>query len=322
MNHPTLVMLIGLPGSGKSTFAEQYRALDYHIHSSDAIREELSGDVNNQKINELVFTTLHKRIKEDLSQGISCVYDATNLSYKRRMGFLNDLGNLRFKCWKRAVFIATPYEVCLEQNEGRDRTVPEHVLERMYRNFDPPYYYEGWNEVLIHYNKPEYRELYKTPEQFIYDTCDFDQQNKYHSETLGDHCMLAGTYVAEKYPVDKSLDRTTLIQAAQLHDNGKPFCKVFVDAKGKPSEGAHYYDHEHVGAYNSFFYDTPLADKAYLAVLIRWHMQMHFIDKQPHTMPKYEQLFGKKMWRDMSYLHKADKEAHSSEAAKQSIATL
>jgi predicted kinase len=88
-------MCIGLPGSGKSyqaeRFAEQY---DANIHSSDAIREELSGDINNQDINDLVFKTLHSRIKEDLCNGKNCIYDACNISYKRRKAFLQELKNI------------------------------------------------------------------------------------------------------------------------------------------------------------------------------------------------------------------------------------
>lgn len=59
-----LYFVCGIPGSGKSSWAEANKEkLDFVIHSSDAIREEL-GDINDQSKNELVFTTLHKRIKK------------------------------------------------------------------------------------------------------------------------------------------------------------------------------------------------------------------------------------------------------------------
>lgn len=317
MSFPTLVMLIGLPASGKSTLANQYKVLNYNIYSSDAIREELGGSETNQNINQLVFTTLHKRIKADLAAGISCVYDATNISYKRRMAFLRDLNVI---CFKKAIVVATPYEVCLLQNQKRERKVPEFVIERMYRNFDMPYYYEGWHEIAIHYNMPEYRWLYNTPQRFIEDVYDFDQQNKYHSETLGRHCELAADYVTTYVQAKQIMGSraSVLLDAALLHDNGKPFCQTFMDMKGALCESAHYYDHEHVGSYNSLFYDTVLTDRLYLAVLIRWHMQMHFIDKQPHTQEKYKKLFGPSLWRDLIILHKGDKEAHNSESSKES----
>lgn len=315
MSIPIFVMLIGLPGSGKSRLAEDYRALGYSVHSSDDIREELSGDVNNQKINTLVFDTLHSRIKEDLKNQKNCVYDATNISYKRRKAFLNEIK--KYFCYKRAVLVATPYEVCLEQNELRERKVPEEVIERMYKNFDPPHYYEGWNEILIHYNYPEYRTLYKTPAQFIFDTIDYNQDNRYHTETLGEHCRLTTSYVIEHCPEDSRTSPICLAEAASLHDNGKPFCKTFKDARGKPCDSAHYYSHEHVGAYNAFFYDVSATDRLYISVLIRWHMQMHFIDKQPHTQEKYKQLLGNTLWNDLSLLHKGDLEAHNNIESKE-----
>lgn len=312
MSLPTLVMMIGLPGSGKSHLAKSYKAMGYNVHSSDEIREELSGDVNRQDINTDVFNLLHKRIKEDLSNGISCVYDATNMSYKRRMGFLDQIKGIR--CWKKAMFVATPYEVCLERNDDRERKVPEFVIERMYRKFDPPYYYEGWNEIEVYYGDTAFKSAYKTPGTFIEHTMDYDQQNKYHSETLGAHCLQCMEYVVDHYDEDYVSQSflTTLYSAACLHDCGKPFCQTFKDAKGKDCDSAHYYDHEHIGGYNIFFYDMPMVDKLYASVLVRWHMQMHFIDKQPHTQEKYKNLFGYALWRDLTYLHKGDLKAHSS----------
>ena len=68
---PTLLMLCGIPASSKSTIAEKY-VKDHKntiIHSSDALREELFGNVNDQNNNEVLFTELHRRIKADLSAG-------------------------------------------------------------------------------------------------------------------------------------------------------------------------------------------------------------------------------------------------------------
>jgi predicted kinase len=80
MNKPTIFITVGLPGSGKSTWMENHKEeLDMIIHSSDAIREEF-GNINDQSKNDLVFQTLHNRVKEDLLNGKNVCYDATNLS--------------------------------------------------------------------------------------------------------------------------------------------------------------------------------------------------------------------------------------------------
>ena len=85
-NKPEFIMLVGLPGSGKSTLTKRYK--EYKVHSSDDIREELTGDVNRQDINSLVFKILHNRVKEDLLNGQSVIIDSTNISSKPCFQFL------------------------------------------------------------------------------------------------------------------------------------------------------------------------------------------------------------------------------------------
>ena len=311
---PEFVMLVGLPGSGKSYLADILFAKKYSIHSSDEIRKELSGDINNQNINSQVFQTLHRRIKDDLKNGISCVYDATNINYKKRMSFLQELNKIQ--CFKRCIIIATPYEVCLMQNEQRERKVPEQVIERMYRNFDVPYYFEGWDNIELFYAKDSYKEAYGDWSYFVFDTLTYNQDNKYHIETLGEHCRKCKEYV-ENYNNKTTLKGTHIAHAqrvaAALHDCGKPFCKTFEDTKGNITESAHYYNHEKVGSYNSLFYETetqltPI--RLYIAALIRWHMQMHFIDNQPHAKGKYIKLLGEEFYKELEVLHNGDKQAH------------
>jgi predicted kinase len=97
-----LIMMVGLPGSGKSTKAQElskeYNAV---IHSSDKIREELFGTMDTQDGNDLVFQTLHKRVKSDLRDGKNVIYDACNISYKRRMTFLQEIKKI--ECEKIAI---------------------------------------------------------------------------------------------------------------------------------------------------------------------------------------------------------------------------
>lgn len=141
------IMLVGLPASGKSTYAEVLKEQGYSVHSSDAIREELTGDVNSQDKNTDVFSVLHKRIKSDLENGISCVYDATNVSMKRRKVFLDEIR--KFECTKKCILFVVPVEMCQVRNQNRERKVPDEVYDRMLKNFWVPYYYEGWDEIEI-----------------------------------------------------------------------------------------------------------------------------------------------------------------------------
>ena len=139
MDKVYFLMLVGLPASGKSTkakdFAKQYNAT---IFSSDALREEMFGNVNDQEHNQELFAELHKRIKDCLSSGKSAIYDATNLNYKRRMAFLAELKNI--PCEKVCVVMATPVTICQMRNEVRERKVPISVISRMYKSFHIPYW--------------------------------------------------------------------------------------------------------------------------------------------------------------------------------------
>ena len=85
------IMMVGLPGSGKSTAARELSIRENAVlHSSDDLREELFGNADSQYRNDLLFQELHKRINRDLTDGKSIVYDATNLSYKKRKTFWKD----------------------------------------------------------------------------------------------------------------------------------------------------------------------------------------------------------------------------------------
>lgn len=120
MEKPTFVMMVGLPGSGKSTLAKDIKDT-YHgtIFSSDSIREELTGSEECMDQDKEVFQTLHRRIKEYLieHQGTDgcAIYDACNISYKKRIAFLRELKKI--DCRKVCYFVWTPYKMCLEQNK-------------------------------------------------------------------------------------------------------------------------------------------------------------------------------------------------------------
>ena len=298
------ICMVGLPASGKSTYAialsKQYNAT---ICSSDRIREELFNDINDQAHNTDVFNELHKRIKNYLQNGQSVIMDSTNISYKQRMSFLQQLNNI--PCEKICVLMATPYEECLRRNKQRDRKVPEHVIERMYRTFDVPWYYEGWDEIWVEYASGSENSL-GWAREWIEGVKEYNQDTKYHTLTLGEHCRQATKYIMDN--VTDGINLSALRYAAMIHDCGKPFCKTFTNTKGETTTQAHYYGHEHVGSYDSLFYETTCYNLR-VAILIRWHMQLYFI-KEEKTLNKYLKLWGEELYHDLLNLHKADKAAH------------
>lgn len=306
MNKPKFFMMCGLVASGKSIRAKKL-AKEYNatIFSSDALREELFNNVNDQEHNQELFVELHRRIKECLKSGKNACYDATNLSYKKRMAFLQELKNI--PCEKICVLMATPYEECLKRNALRERKVPEYVIERMYRQFDPPYWYEGWDNIKVEWSS---NTQFKSITDWLSSAEDFNQDNPYHSLTLDRHSEKTLDYV---FIVASGMDDRSIAlrNAAVLHDNGKYFCKTFKNSKGDITEHAHYYNHEHVGSYNSLFYKM-LCHPLDVAVLVRWHMQPYFWDKDNNEKlhNKCRELWGEKLYQDIILIHKADNAAH------------
>ena len=107
---PMFMMMVGLPYSGKSCYAEKLKEeFNAVVHSSDAIREEILGDVQDQNNNGKVFDVLHRRVIEDLSNGRNVIYDATNINYKRRMDTIQRLSKV--PCEKVCEFMATPLPI-------------------------------------------------------------------------------------------------------------------------------------------------------------------------------------------------------------------
>lgn len=306
----TLYFMVGLPASGKSTWAEANKEkLNAVVHSSDAIREEL-GDINDQSKNELVFNTLHKRIKEDLMNGKNVIYDATNLSRKRRINFIShELKNI--PCEKVCVLFATPYECCVKNNATRERKVPEHVLERMYKLFNIPCLQEGWNDIHIvwwDYNKDGLKIDYFND---LKKWRRISQDSLYHTLSIGDH-MLA----AEDYYAQMNIEHLPIVyDAIIMHDCGKQMCKKFEDSSGNPSTVAHYYGHENSSSYMSLFYLKELdmytdEEILYASLLINLHMRPFAWNQSGKAKENDRRLFGDDIISTIELIHECDLAAH------------
>lgn len=303
MSKPTFTMMVGLVGSGKSTYAKQLsKETNAVICSSDAIREELCGDENSQDKNEEVFKILHSRIKECLRKGANVIYDATNINSKRRRAFLSELRNI--PCIKKCVIMAVPFDDCCEQNKSRDRVVPYEVIERMYKNWNTPYWFEGWDEIEMKF-KDDFG-VANVIGIWISDHMYFNQDNPHHSCSLGKHCALVGQDL---------LKNNLLHCAGLLHDCGKPFTKSFINSKGEETDIAHYYQHHCCGAYDSLFFRYPDdVDRLDVSILINLHMMPYFWEKDKEhgekTRQKYQKLWGNELYDNVMKLHEADKKAH------------
>lgn len=302
-----LYMMIGLPGSGKSTTAKKIAShTEAIIHSSDNIREKLYESQEIEVSNQIVFNRLHKNILSDLANGHDVIYDATNLQQKYRLHFLKGLKLLKQKTEIIYVFMATSYDIIIKQNSQREHPVPKLVIDRMLRYIDIPVKGEGYSKIIVEWNFCPEAVNYKN---LIEECRKFNQRNSHHSMNLWEHML--NTAVS----MNMIGGAKTVVVAALLHDIGKLHTKEFVNSKGEETKEAHYYGHQYVGSYYSLFYlkKANYTDDEifYIANLIRYHMDPYLSWKTSEKAKnKDKKILGGTLFNDVLLLHEADVSAH------------
>ena len=336
---PIFLMLVGIPSSGKTTiareFMNEFNCIDAPIvHlSSDSLREELLGDINNQDNNKLIFDEMEKRTIDSLKENKHVIYDATNINRKKRKNILNKLPKNTSKI---ACYMANNYDDILERNKNRDRTVPDRVILQMYKRLQLPVYGEGWDNIIhVFDNEMEnsvIQDVISNPiriealtnksgydfitflsiyfNEFL-DILDLPHDSKYHSLSVSRHTYYTYRYILDNYDNKDVRNKEILIWSALLHDLGKAKCKSFINRNGEEARYANFINHEYVSAqiavnilYRLGFNDMFIYE---VSTLVQYHMRLlnENVNKQ-----KIKNELGEDLFKLLEILREADMSAH------------
>jgi predicted kinase len=151
------VMLVGIPTSGKSTYVEKLKKLDYWkdavVLSTDSYIEKEAkrmGLTYNQVFDDVIDNAtreLELQLIMAKDKGKNLIYDQTNLTIKSRRKKLSKLPSY----YRRGViYFEVSLEEALKRNKAREgKFIPESILKRMYHQFEVPTISEGFDYVEV-----------------------------------------------------------------------------------------------------------------------------------------------------------------------------
>ncbi|MBD2539342.1 AAA family ATPase [Coleofasciculus sp. FACHB-SPT36] len=146
-----LILLIGLPCSGKSSLAQQLVAErpQHRLIATDAIREQLFGDEAIQGSWLLVWSEVQRQFSQAVEEKRQAIFDATNAARKHRREAIATSRDRGFT-HITGLWLDTPVQECLERNRLRLRQVPEEVILQMHRQLvdAPPTLADGLDRLI------------------------------------------------------------------------------------------------------------------------------------------------------------------------------
>lgn len=148
----TLYVMVGIPGSGKSTFIQDHAGAEWNVVSRDALRFSMVNEHEEYFSKEKkVFKVFIDTIIRSLHDYDVTVADATHLNQSSRLKLLNSLGKNLKDVSVEAIVLRTSLETALERNSHRTgrELVPEDSIRSMYNNFYIPKFEEGFDAIHI-----------------------------------------------------------------------------------------------------------------------------------------------------------------------------
>ncbi|MFX0006730.1 MAG: adenylyl-sulfate kinase [Promethearchaeota archaeon] len=172
INKNFLICLVGLPASGKSTFAnllkkalnKKYSSFEVKIIDPDIIRQNLTSNKFEYNKEPLVRNKNLEIIRRELRQGHIIISDDLNYYASMRHDLKEITDDLHLDLF--VVHIATPIEFCIKWNEKRGKPIPNEVIQKIDNKFDMFNKY-SWDKPIATYNLSDISDLSEVIKDFL-----------------------------------------------------------------------------------------------------------------------------------------------------------
>ncbi len=146
-----LILMVGAPGSGKSTWSSKYLTNNPHtvILSSDKFRAIFGKDENDQSVTGRVFSHIKIETDEYLKKGNDVIIDATNVDKKSRKDwvYLAKKHNAKLIAYIFLMDRDTLVKRNQERGNRGGRNVPPEIIDLLLSRYVPPTKEEGFDEI-------------------------------------------------------------------------------------------------------------------------------------------------------------------------------
>lgn len=162
---PELIVMVGLPGSGKDHIIQKMIAdnpnKQYHIASTDAIIEAIAAEQGKtysdvfQDVVKPATARMHSEVAQAIRNGENIIWNQTNMAAKKRKGILSQFPRSYVKI---AVVVTVDDEVHQQRlkarGESTGKNIPDFVMADMRNNYVEPTTEEGFDKIIHINNTP------------------------------------------------------------------------------------------------------------------------------------------------------------------------